>query len=102
MQGKLKLSLDDLRVETFDTTGGAEGAPGTVHALDCDLSQCVGCSNCSDCTDCTGCTGCSACSTQSWVVEPGCFHPCYNFVTGGGETCYEATQYMCQTGVTHY
>lgn len=85
MPEKLKLSLDDLRVETFDTTGGPESAAGTVHALDCydDTGLCAGCSRCTDCTDCTGCSGCSVCSTQSYQVETGCFHTCYDFVSGG-------------------
>ncbi|MBV9773697.1 MAG: hypothetical protein JO040_07085 [Gemmatimonadetes bacterium] len=93
MHGKLKLSLDDLRVETFETTAGSGSAAGTVHALDCDLSQCVGCSACTGCTDCTNCTGCSACSTQSYQVETGCFYTCYDFVTGGGGPCQAATYY---------
>jgi len=57
MSEKLKLSLDDLRVETFETTAGPENAAGTVHALDRD--ECAACSEYTGCSDCTACTRCT-------------------------------------------
>jgi hypothetical protein len=41
---KLRLALEDIRVETFKTTGGDEADRGTVraHQYDSDCSECSG------------------------------------------------------------
>ncbi|HEX8674772.1 MAG TPA: hypothetical protein VF710_22930 [Longimicrobium sp.] len=43
----LKLSLAELRVETFETTAGAE------------CGECTGCTVYTGCGDCTACTRCT-------------------------------------------
>ncbi|MBV9773699.1 MAG: hypothetical protein JO040_07095 [Gemmatimonadetes bacterium] len=69
MQEKLKLSLDDLRVETFETTPETGHAHGTVHAL-CDGScdNCTGCTDCSMCTECSNCSDCTGCTDCSFAT----------------------------------
>ncbi|HEX7239682.1 MAG TPA: hypothetical protein VF263_05425 [Longimicrobiaceae bacterium] len=59
MDGKLKLNLSDLRVETFETVGETGWADGTVQAL------CAETVDCSLCTTCTACTGCTVCTGQT-------------------------------------
>ncbi|MBV9774369.1 MAG: hypothetical protein JO040_10490 [Gemmatimonadetes bacterium] len=62
---KLRISLEDLRVESFETVPEAEMVAGTVVALSdgcTDCSNCSGCSGCSACSNCTGCSNCSQCS----------------------------------------
>ncbi|HEX7239681.1 MAG TPA: hypothetical protein VF263_05420 [Longimicrobiaceae bacterium] len=76
MHGKLKLSLDDLRVETFETTPGAVNAHGTVRALCDDCSGCTDCTNCTECSNCSDCTNCTDCS-QATAATGTCYTTFY-------------------------
>ena len=81
MHGKLKLNLDDLRVESFETTAQAGHAEGTVQALCDGTDECGNCTECTNCSECTGCTDCTACTDCSAVTH------------GCGYTCVIATDY---------
>ncbi|HEX7241289.1 MAG TPA: hypothetical protein VF263_13525, partial [Longimicrobiaceae bacterium] len=64
MQRKLKLSLDDLRVVTFETVSGPGRADGAVRAL-CDGDTGGACGECTECTACSACTACTTCPPPS-------------------------------------
>jgi hypothetical protein len=55
-----KLTLEDLRVESFVTTPDTAMVDGVIGMSDCgvctDCTNCTGCSSCSGCSDCTGCS----------------------------------------------
>lgn len=63
---KLRLTLDDLRVESFQTTGGPTANSEPAQLVE-DLDDSTLCSLCCtqatlDCTECSCCTSCSQCS----------------------------------------
>ncbi|HEU0014430.1 MAG TPA: hypothetical protein VFQ45_12140 [Longimicrobium sp.] len=66
---KLRLNVDELRVESFDTAAGSGAGRGTVHAAQVQADCCDGC--------CDGCgCGCS-CRGTCWGRQscPG-YHTC--------------------------
>jgi hypothetical protein len=96
MPEKLKLSLDDLRVETFETTVPAEGRAGTVHALDCeytdpDCSRCSLATTCYACSDGTGCSDCTACTNCTQMST--CVDTCYHSFPYTTDNCQTLTYY---------
>lgn len=78
---KVKLSLEDLRIEVFQTAGASAGTLHGLsggHQLEDDsctdgctkctgCSNCTNCSNCSRCTNCSGCSNCTNCSSCTWT-----------------------------------
>lgn len=60
---KVRLSLEDLKVASFRTTGLDAADEGAVAFIDFDSSSCVTCCTdattltCTECTCCTSCTG---------------------------------------------
>lgn len=58
MSGKLKLSLENLRVQSFETTVHPAEGDGTVQAL-CGVGTCGECSECTNCSECSICTECT-------------------------------------------
>ena len=76
---KLSLSLDELRVESFDTTSAEQKPRGTVIAEQCTCP-----------TACT-CPGCPSCDT----CDPTCPHTCW-------ETCDDYTCMSCGETCANY
>jgi hypothetical protein len=60
---RLKLKLEDLRVESFETTRATDGVPGAGRSPECG--------ECTACTEYTGCADCTACTRCTW---PTCIH----------------------------
>lgn len=56
---KLKLNLDDLRVESFATTPQGPDRGGTVHAYQSEPT----CETCDTCTECYTCASNCTCDT---------------------------------------
>lgn len=90
--GKLRLSLADLRLKSFETTGSTTPVRGTVQAME----QCGWCSNCSNSTcsnqtfSCpnTGASQTDSCN-DSWMCGTWYATECF-------DTCYEETcAYTC-------
>ncbi len=114
---KLKLNLDDLRVESFATTPGVSGKPGTVFGQEYTFETCAPQNTCDpqqmSCVGCTGSLTCGACNPTStcWWQET-CLQTCncgmtHECVTGlatdcPGETnCPPYTQeYTCTPSCT--
>ena len=86
MRGKLSLNLDDLAVDSFDTTG-TEKAKGTVFGEQCTCyTQCT-------CPGCPTCAGYATCDNTCNNTCPGtCAYTCDDFTCavgcGGGGTDY--------------
>lgn len=95
MRGKLKLHLEDLAVESFDTST-SEKAKGTVFGEQCTcLTQC-GQDTCPGCPTCDGsCNG--TCDATCGVTCESCFS-CGG--TCGQYTCYHSCDYWCTEGAT--
>jgi hypothetical protein len=112
MKKKLKLSLDDIRIESFDTTGSPKDEAGTVHArtdqdTDCMAWSCV--TNCvfgcytqaihiTDCgPTCEGSciTNCDSCGCPPGTQAAGCSnHTCWACTQScGSETPNDCTSY---------
>jgi hypothetical protein len=75
---KLTLELEDLEIESFDTTGGA-GWRGTVQARETFESECqceTDSCRCSASPDdsCESCTHCG-CDTPGYTCEDRCYPP---------------------------
>jgi len=95
---KLRLNLDDLSVDSFDTTQ-SEKPRGTVFGEQCTCytqCTCPGCPTCDatcayTCDDAT-CPQCPTCAAS-------CNGTCAGDTCGGtcGYTCYEATCAGCDT-----
>lgn len=97
---KITLDLDDLKVESFETTAEASDAPGTVHGyITRDLTLC------DQCTDSTcGSTCGGSCSpTCTNTCAPTCAQTCSSTCDstcsgcGGGVTCLPGcnTDFAC-------
>lgn len=76
-----KLKLDDLAVETFDTTADPENERGTVFG-----EQCTCLTNCT-CPECPTC-GWESCQTNCDTCEATC---------GGNNTCWDSCDGICDT-----
>jgi hypothetical protein len=97
---KLKLQLDDLRVDSFDTTA-VEGQKGTVLGEQCTCwtrcgqNTCPGCPTCdascnSGCQTCVSCEGtCDSCNGTCVTCEASCYGSC-------GDTCWFTCAVSCQ------
>lgn len=84
----LKLKIDDLHVESFDTRASDLHA-GTVHGHEASMYPCVsvdsGCATCRDATCDTDITNCEcwpsdddhSCAGASCVSPETCVSPCY-------------------------
>ena len=78
-RGKLRLEMDNLRVESFPTEGGDGSPRGTVRGHVSWLCPDVGSPSDTDCTDCfatmapcpTADTVCNVC-TNTNTASPGC------------------------------
>jgi hypothetical protein len=85
---KLKLDLESVQVESFDTSGTQE-QPGTVHGQISIAVSCYGTDCCSDVSDCCP-VDTSYCSQNQWSL---C---CQTGITcPGGSTCAVS----CHTGL---
>jgi hypothetical protein len=97
---KMKLSLDDLKVESFQTTPeGAEGDRGTVYGyISCDLTICQECGPTCACTRDPSCNGTCAASCNG-TCYASCGGTCNVSCNGGcgGLTCPE----VCGTFACH-
>jgi len=79
-RGKLRLELEDLRVDSFATQGGDERSRGTVRGHISWLCPDTTTPSDTDCTDCfqtdypcpTGTSYCYLCPTNPRTREPGC------------------------------
>lgn len=80
---KLKLNLDDLKVESFATTPEAPDRAGTVHAYDDPTPTCIDtCGTGCTCDTCTMCYTCATNCTCETVVCGTCDTDC-----GTCDTC---------------
>ncbi|HEU0014373.1 MAG TPA: hypothetical protein VFQ45_11850 [Longimicrobium sp.] len=79
---KLSLCLDELCVESFDTTPAAKNQRGTVHA-----EQCTCPTNCT----CPGCPSCDASCpwTCPWTCDDNTCISCANTCQNTGCTRYQ-------------
>jgi hypothetical protein len=109
MQGKLKLQLDDLRIESFVTTPG-EKQKGTVFGEQCTCytnCTCPGCPTCD--ASCNGTCGGTCDASCNGTCDASCNGTCYyscDGTCGGscgvGDSCYATcalysgcTPYQC-------
>jgi hypothetical protein len=87
---KLKLAMDDLRVESFETTSGAS-EKGTVFGEQC---------TCRTVCTCPGCNTCDATcpNTCAYTCDDSeCMMTCIGETCmGGGYTCWDSCGYTCQ------
>jgi hypothetical protein len=92
---KIKLNLDELKVESFVTTPPGEGGRGTVEAHTEANPTCI--YNCTQQSYCTCSPGYGlTCHTDCGSCEPyTCVHSCNDFTNCG--TCYDPT---CGAGCT--
>lgn len=93
--GKLKLNLDDLKVESFVTTPGQHPGRGTVFAQDLTQEEtfCWTCQNCLTEGDTCGCTA-VGCQTNEYTCNHGLTYTCSTDPNGdcaplswGPDTC---------------
>ncbi|HEX5872943.1 MAG TPA: hypothetical protein VFY65_21070 [Longimicrobium sp.] len=77
-----KLKLDELEVDSFDTTADPEERHGTVFGE----QQCTCHTNCT----CPGCPSCAwlSCQTNCATCDPTC---------GGNQTCWDSCDAICGT-----
>lgn len=85
---KLALKLDDLRIESFETTSGSAGN-GTVFGEQCTCYTDCTCPGCPTCGDSCGCGGETDLRTFDGAYT--CDNSC------GGHTC----DYTCQGFMTY-
>ncbi|WP_420130142.1 hypothetical protein [Longimicrobium sp.] len=83
-----KLKLDDLAVESFDTTAEAKEEGGTVFGE----QQCTCPTNCT----CPGCPTCATCATCGWVSCQTNCNTC-DATCGGNQTCWDSCDAICGT-----
>lgn len=76
-----KLKLDDLAVETFDTTADPGEEGGTVFGEQCTCPTNCTCPNCPTC-------GWVSCQTNCNTCDATC---------GGGNTCWDSCDGICGT-----
>ena len=95
---KIKLNLEDLRVESFDTSASGKEQDGTVFGqtqieTDCNFSWCL------DCTGGANTNCCPDASAESWAS---CGTTCQADGTcGNGDTCagaFSMAETICVTG----
>jgi hypothetical protein len=96
LMGKLRLELDQLTVDSFDTSV-AQAEKGTVFGEQCTCytaCTCPGCETC-DHTACNQetCQTCQTCQGQGYSCDPSC----NELSCGGGHTCdfESANMYAC-------
>jgi hypothetical protein len=84
---KLRLQLDDLRIDSFDTTQ-AKKARGTVFGEQCTCyTQCT-CPGCPSCDEsCNGTCEVSCFDTCAGSCNGTCYKTCNGCNTTGGYTC---------------
>lgn len=87
-----KLKLDDLAVESFDTTANAEAERGTVHGE----QQCT----CQTVCSCPGCPTCGwdSCMTNCNTCQESCYGSCIwscEETCGGRDTCWDSCNTAC-------
>lgn len=97
-----KLKLDDLAVESFDTTANAAPERGTVHG---EQDPCTCYTNCT----CPGCPTCAyaSCMTNCNTCAASCWGSCdasceYGTCRGqdtclGRDTCWDSCDTVCGT-----
>jgi hypothetical protein len=101
MRGKLSLNLDDLSVDSFDTTS-SEKATGTVFGEQCTCyTQCT-CPGCPTCdASCNGTCGDTCAGTCAYTCDDAsCAGTCGDYTCGGytcdfRAACYTAAQTNC-------
>ena len=87
MRAKLSLKLDDLMVDSFDTTA-AQKAKGTVFG-----EQCTCWTNCT----CPGCPTCNTCGDTCNTCGATCPATCYNTCDDATcNTCGDTCNYSCE------
>jgi hypothetical protein len=96
MRSKLKLDLDELQVESFDTTPGEHRREGTVFGQQCTCyTQCT-CPGCPTCdASCNGTCGGTCDASCNGTCGGTCANSCYG-------TCGEYTCYGCGGDGTAY
>ncbi len=105
---KMKLSLDDLKVESFQTTPEVAGEEGTVVGyITCDLTVCNECGPGCGSTRQASCNGTCAASCNG-TCDPSCGGTCSSTCSGCGGSgvtclgscntdfaCFICTRYQC-------
>jgi hypothetical protein len=86
---KLSLSLDALRVESFDTTAAERKQKGTVFGEQCSCPSVCSCPGCPSC-DYTCANTCADTCAAVYTCDT-CMYTCANAKTGctGAQACYE-------------
>jgi hypothetical protein len=84
MRAKLTLNLDDLAVDTFDTTTAAE-AKGTVFGEQCTCYTNCTCPGCPSCDDTCPATCAYTCDDHTCAAS--CNGTCEGCWTQYGDTC---------------
>lgn len=96
MQGKLKLNLEQLSVDSFDTTDGGN-TRGTVIGEQCTCwtycgqNTCPGCPTCD--ASCNGTCGAATCGNS-------CYGTCYEATCNGASCGYSCDGYCTQYDAT--
>lgn len=74
---KLKLDLDQLAVESFDTVPGGGAQPGTVEGLQISVNRCIESYDAPTCPDtCADTCGFSCTRTQDYTCPGTCWNTC--------------------------
>jgi hypothetical protein len=93
MRSKLKLNLDELTIDSFDTTAGEKGR-GTVMGEEqctcwtqCGQNTCPGCPTCD--ASCNGTCGAATCGASCYGTcnEATCGYSCDGWCTQYDATC---------------
>lgn len=97
MRNKLKLNLDELSVDTFDTSARGPGQRGTVRA-----NECCACCCCCPCCCTFGCTAATDCGQATCGVS--CYGTCgeYTCQASCNGTCDYSCNGTCNCGGTAY
>ena len=92
---KLRLDLEDLSVESFDTTPAARAENGTVFGQQCTCyTQCT-CPGCPTCdASCNGTCDATCAGTCAASCNGTCNYTC-------GASCYGTCDYTCECGYSN-
>ncbi|HEX6367498.1 MAG TPA: hypothetical protein VF006_01120 [Longimicrobium sp.] len=96
-----KLRLDDLAVESFDTTADREKERGTVFGeQQCTCYTVCTCPGCPTCAYASCMSNCNTCAASCWgTCDASCeYGTCRGQATcGGGDTCWDSCDTACGT-----
>jgi hypothetical protein len=98
---KLKLRLDDLKVDTFQTTA-AQREKGTVFGEQCTCPTACTCPGCPTCdASCNGSCNASCNGTCDYTCEASCNDTCYDTCAASCGSCRFSCDdmYTCVNGV---